>query len=150
MKYVIKKIIKHLDREDGWSYMEILIVIGVILILATTVGFMAIGTLDKSKTAGAKTQIESFCVALEAYYIDCGVYPSTEEGLEALRKKPELSSSSGWGGPYLYKNVPEDPWGKAYEYRSPGNEGRDYEIKCYGADGLEGGEGKNADITSWE
>lgn len=150
MKKKIRKILEELKKEDGWSYMETLIVIAVVLILTATVGFMAVGTLDKARTAGAKSQIESFCTALEAYYIDCGVYPTTEEGLDALRVKPEFSSGNGWAGPYLYKNVPKDPWGKEYEYRSPGNEGRVYEIKSYGADGMEGGEGKDSDITSWE
>lgn len=150
MKKTFKNIIDDVKKEDGWSYMETLIVIAVILILTATVGFMAVGTLDKARSAGAKSQIESFCTALEAYYIDCGVYPSTEEGLDALLKKSEFSSTNGWAGPYLYKKVPNDPWGKEYDYLSPGNDGRDYEIKSYGADGMEGGSGKNADITSWE
>jgi len=136
-------------KDDGWTYMETLIVIAIILILTATVGFMAINNLEKARNA-AKTQIESFCTALEAYYIDCGTYPSSEQGLSALRKKPEVYPiSNNWSGPYLYKDPPKDPWGFEYEYLMPGPEGNAYGIRSYGADGIEGGDGKNQDITSW-
>ena len=103
-----------------------------------------------ARNAAAKTQIESFCTALEAYYIDCGTYPSLEQGLSALRKKPEVYPiSNNWSGPYLYKDPPKDPWGFEYEYLMPGPEGNAYGIRSYGADGIEGGDGKNQDITSW-
>nr|MBP3681579.1 type II secretion system major pseudopilin GspG [Clostridia bacterium] len=137
-------------KDDGWTYMETLIVIAIILILTATVGFMAINNLEKARNAAAKTQIESFCTALEAYYIDCGTYPSLEQGLSALRKKPEVYPiSNNWSGPYLYKDPPKDPWGFEYEYLMPGPEGNAYGIRSYGADGIEGGDGKNQDITSW-
>ncbi len=139
------------SSEDGWTFMETLIVIAIILILTATVGFMAAGNLEKARVAAAKTQIESLCTALEAYYIDCGNYPTTEQGLSALRKKPETSpSSDNWDGPYLYKNVPQDPWGYEYEYLVPCPDGTAYGIRSFGADGKEGGEGKNKDISSWE
>lgn len=146
-----KKICKVINNEDGWTFMETLIVIAIILILTATVGFMAVGSLEKARTAAAKTQIESLCTALEAYYIDCGNYPDTDQGLLALRKKPESGSvSDGWSGPYLYKNVPKDPWGNDYEYMVPSPDGNPYGIRSFGADGTEGGDGKNADIASWE
>lgn len=151
MKNLKKKIFEAVKNEDGWTFMETLIVIAIILILSATVGFAAINSLEKSRIAAAKTQIESLATALEAYYIDCGNYPAAEQGLAALRKKPEISpSSDSWGGPYIYKNAPKDPWGYEYEYTCPAPDGSPYGIRSFGADGIEGGEGKDADIKSWE
>ena len=147
----VKVIKETILEEDGWTFMEVLIVFAIILILTATVGFMAINSLEKARVAAAKTQIESFYTALEAYYIDCGNYPTTEQGFKALRKKPETSpSSNNWSGPYLYKDAPKDPWGNDYEYLTPAPNGNEFGIRSLGADGLEGGEGKNADINSWE
>lgn len=146
-----KAVAEVLKNEDGWSFMETLIVIAIILILTATVGFMAINSLEKSRVAAARAQIESFSTAIEAYYIDCGNFPTTEQGLGALRKKPETSpSSDNWSGPYIYNDVPKDPWGYDYEYISPAPDGSPYGIRSFGADGIEGGEDKNADIKSWE
>ena len=146
-----KKLEEILKNEDGWTFMETLIVIAIILILTATVGFMAINSLEKSRIAAARTQIESFATAIEAYYIDCGNYPTAEQGFQALRRKPETSpSSDSWSGPYLYKDVPRDPWGYEYEYTSPAPDGSPYGIRSYGSDGKEGGEGKASDIKSWE
>ena len=151
MKDVKKKILEIMKNEEGWTFMETLIVIAIILVLTATVGFVAVNSLEKSRIAAAKTQIESIATALEAYYIDCGNYPSAEQGLNALRKKPETSpSSDNWGGPYLYKNVPKDPWGYDYEYITPAPDGSPYGIRSFGADGEEGGDGKNSDIKSWD
>lgn len=146
-----KRLLKSIKREDGWSYLETLIVIGIILILTATVGIMAIGNLEKARVAGAKTQIESFATALESYYIDTGTYPTSEQGLEALRKMPQTSPApKNWDGPYIVKDPPKDPWGNDYEYIAPAPDGSDYGIRCFGSDGIEGGTGKKADITSWE
>lgn len=151
MKKLKKKILEGIKDEDGWTFMETLIVIAIILVLSATAGFASISSLEKSRIAAAKTQIESLATALEAYYIDCGNYPAAEQGLAALRKKPETSpSSDSWGGPYLYKDAPKDPWGYEYEYTCPAPDGSPYGIRSFGADGMEGGEGKNADIKSWE
>ncbi|HAH60848.1 MAG TPA: type II secretion system protein GspG [Treponema sp.] len=137
-------------NEDGWSFMETLIVIAVVLVLTAAVGFMAIGSLQKARRASAQSQIDSFCVALEAYFIDCGQYPTVEQGLSALRKKPSVEPvSDNWGGPYLYKEPPKDPWGSEYEYTVPGPDGNSYGIRSFGADGKEGGTDENTDITSW-
>lgn len=136
-------------NEDGWTFLETLIVIAVILILTATVGFMAVSNLSKARKAAAASQIDSFTLAVEAFFIDCGRYPTEDEGLAALRKKPETAPES-WNGPYLFKNPPKDPWGNAYEYFVPGADGSPYGIRCLGADGSEGGENENADITSWE
>ncbi len=143
-----KRIVKN---EDGWTFMETLIVIAVVMVLTASVGFMAVGSLEKARVAGARAQIDSFCTALEAYYIDCGFYPSTEQGLAALKKKPDSEpTSDSWGGPYIMKDAPKDPWGHEYTYSESDDIETPYKIICYGADGKEGGEGKNADINSWE
>jgi general secretion pathway protein G len=136
--------------DGGWTFMETLIVIAIVLILTSSVGFMAVQYLDRARIAAARGQIDSFAVALESYYIDCGRYPTAEQGLGALWQKPETEPASGaWSGPYLYKNAPRDPWGNNYEYRIPGDNGLPYSIRSYGADGREGGEKYDADITSW-
>lgn len=138
-------------KNDGWSFMETLIVISIVMILTASVGFMAVGSLEKARVAAAKTQIDSFCVALEAFYIDCGSYPTAEQGLAALRKQSEIEPVyENWNGPYIYKDVPKDPWGNDYEYTIPGPDGNSFGIRSFGPDGKEGGDGKNADITSWQ
>lgn len=151
MKETKKNVSEIIHNEEGWTFMETLVVIAIILILTATVGFMAINSLEKSRVAAARSQIESFSTAVEAYYIDCGNFPTTEQGLGALRKKPETSpTSDNWSGPYIYKDAPKDPWGNEYEYMSPAPDGSPYGIRSFGADGIEGGEDKNADIKSWE
>jgi general secretion pathway protein G len=136
------------DPEAGWTFMETIIVLAIVLILTATVGFFFIRNIDKAKLVAARTQIESFELALTQYYLDCGDYPSQEEGLAALRTKPS-GGAEGWDGPYLSKAIPKDPWGHDYVYLRPGPDGSDYGIACLGADGLEGGEGYDADIRSW-
>jgi general secretion pathway protein G len=133
--------------EEGWTFMETLIVVAIVMVLSAGVGYMASGSLEKARVASAKAQIDSFCTALEMFYMDTGKYPSDEEGLEALWKK-DRAESELWKGPYLYKAVPKDPWGNEYEYLT--DEFLNYRIRSFGADGREGGEGKNKDITSWE
>lgn len=146
-----RRILETLKDDGGWTFMETLIVLAIILVLTTTVGFVAVGNLEKARVAAARTQIESFATALEAFYMDCGNYPTESQGLGALRKKPETApSSDSWGGPYLYKDAPKDPWGFEYEYTSPAPDGSPYGIRSFGADGAEGGEGKDSDIKSWE
>ncbi len=138
-------------NEDGWTFMETIIVIAIILILTTTAGYSSIKYIGKARVVTAKTQIDSFVIALESYFIDCGTYPTVEQGLDALVNKPgDVNISSKWNGPYLYKSVPKDPWGNAYEYMNPGFNNMPYSIRCFGADGFEGGENENKDITSWE
>jgi len=133
-------------RLAGWTFVETLIVIGIILVLTSAVGFMAFKYLDQAKQATAKSQIETLATALNSYYFDVKKLPSTEEGLEALWTKP--SSAEGWNGPYIAKAVPKDPWGRPYLYQVPGPQGLPFVIRCLGADGVEGGEGPNADSSS--
>ena len=116
-------------------------------LLAALVGPRFIRQEEKAKIKATKAQIELLSTALDTFRLDVGRYPTTEEGLEALRTKP--GGLERWDGPYLKKDVPLDPWGKAYAYKSPGEHGA-FDIVSYGADGLSGGEGDNRDITNWE
>jgi general secretion pathway protein G len=131
----------------GFSLIELLVVIIILGLLAGLVGPRLFGRVGQSKTAAARAQIELFGAALDQYRLDVGAYPATGAGLDALVKNP---SAPNWNGPYLKKNVvPVDPWGKPYQYKCcPGDHG-DYDIWTLGADGAPGGEGENADVTSW-
>jgi general secretion pathway protein G len=140
---------KPTGREDAWTFIETLIVIGIILILTATVGFSAFKYIDQAKVATAKSQIDTFSLALNSYFFDCGSYPAKEQGLEALWTKP-ASGAENWNGPYLQKPVPRDAWGNAFEYSVPGPNGLPFGIRSLGSDGKEGGEGYAKDISSWE
>jgi len=123
-----------------------LVVITIIGLIMSLVGPRVLNYLSESKVKAAKIQIQSFTSALELFYLDAGRYPSTSEGLTALVKS--TGGLSVWNGPYLKGgSVPNDPWGKAYVYRSPG-EHSPFEIISYGSDGVEGGTGVAADITT--
>jgi general secretion pathway protein G len=135
-------------REDGFTLVEILVVITIIGLIMGLVGPRVLNYLSESKVKAATIQIQSFASSLDLFYLDLGRYPSTSEGLVALAQRP--GGASGWNGPYLKNNaVPNDPWGHPYKYRSPG-ERSPYEIISLGSDGQEGGTGNAADIKSWE
>jgi general secretion pathway protein G len=133
--------------QRGFTLVEILVVITIIGLIMALVGPRVISYLGESKVKAAKIQIESLGSALDLFYLDAGRYPTTSEGLRALVER--TGNTALWNGPYLKGNmVPNDPWGKPYVYRSPGQYGA-YDILSYGADGQEGGTGAAADITSW-
>ena len=117
----------------------------IIGLLGSYVGPKYFSQLGKSEVTVAKAQIEAFEKALDTFRLDVGRYPLTEEGLAALLTKP--AAATKWNGPYLKKDVPQDPWGQAYLYRAPGSKG-DYDILSYGKDGQPGGTAENADITN--
>jgi general secretion pathway protein G len=134
------------EGEHGFTLVETLVVITIIALIMGMVGPRVLNYLGESKAKAAKIQIDSLGSGLDLYFLDTGQYPSSSEGLAALMQRP--GSASGWNGPYLKGiAVPNDPWGKPYVYRSPGQSGA-YEISSYGADGREGGTGAAADITS--
>jgi general secretion pathway protein G len=134
-------------NSDGFTLVELLVVMIIIGLLAALVGPRFIRQEEKAKIKATKAQIELLGTALDTFRLDVGRYPATEEGLEALRTKP--GGLERWDGPYLKKDLPLDPWGKAYAYKSPGEHGP-FDIVSHGADGAPGGEGDNRDITSWE
>jgi general secretion pathway protein G len=130
----------------GFTLLELLVVIVIIGLLAAYVGPKYFSQLGKSEVTVAKAQIEAFEKSLDTYRLDVGRYPTTEEGMGALMTAPPTAGAK-WNGPYLKKGVPADPWGRPYQYKSPGSKG-DYEITSLGKDGQAGGTGDNADITS--
>jgi general secretion pathway protein G len=134
-------------RPSGFTMMELLIVLVIISLLAALVGPMLYQRIKPAKQATARAQIANFMTALDTYFIDVGRFPTTAQGLQALRAPPQ--DAPGWSGPYLGKEVPADPWGNPYVYRAPGRNGG-YEILSFGADGREGGSDENQDLTSWE
>ena len=137
--------------QAGWTLVEIMVGIAIVLILMTSVGVVLVGNIYKARQAAAKDHIKTFALALDAYLLDCGDYPSQEQGLKSLVEKPILSPvPTGWDGPYLQTlAIPKDPWGNEYEYAVPGPGGLAYGIRSFGADRVEGGEEKNKDIMSW-
>ena len=136
-----------MKSNQGFTLIELLVVMVIIGLLAALVGPRFIRQEEKAKVKAAKAQIELLGTALDTFRLDVGRYPTSQEGLEALRTQP--GGLDRWDGPYLKKEVPTDPWGKPYIYKSPGDHGP-FDIVSYGADGAPGGDGDNHDIASWE
>lgn len=134
-------------KEHGFTLIELLIVMVILGLLAALVGPRMFGKTGKAKQKAAKAQISLFETAVDTYRLDVGKFPTTEQGLKALRERPE--NDTKWDGPYLPKQIPLDPWGNEYEFRSPGEHG-DYDIVSYGMDGAPGGEGEDSDIVNWK
>lgn len=134
--------------QHGFTLLELLVVVVIIGLLASFVGPKLFGQVGKSETKVAQAQIDAFHKALSAFRLDTGHFPSSEQGLAALVTRPE--GEIKWSGPYLEKSVPSDPWGRPYLYKSPGDDGRDYDVVSLGKDGLPGGDAENADVKSWE
>ena len=130
-------------RARGFTLIELLVVLAILTLLAGLVGPRVLGQLGGAKSKTAAVQIADLDKSLELFKLDVGRYPSTEEGLDALVKKP--GSVSGWNGPYLKGGVPTDPWGHPYKYAISGG---GIEIISLGADGASGGDGEIADVRS--
>ena len=140
-----------LKKDKGFTFIETIVTISIILILSAAVGFSAMRYVERSRIATTRNQIEAFRLALHSYYIDCGTYPTESQGLRALWERPIFSPiPAGWDGPYINRRVPLDPWGNEYIYKSPGENNLPFTIISLGADGRQGGEGNNADINSWD
>jgi general secretion pathway protein G len=135
------------SRARGFTLLELLVVLVIIGLLAGYVAPRYFSQVGKSEVKVAQAQIVAFEKALDTYRLDIGRYPSTEQGLNALLARPE--NEAKWNGPYLQKAVPLDPWGKPYQYKSPGEQGREFDLWSLGRDGQPGGTGDGADITSW-
>jgi general secretion pathway protein G len=144
---------KHKKRVAGFTFVETLIAISIGAILAAGAGLSAVKIIDTARKTAAENQIAVFKAALQSYYIDCGRFPSSAQGLLSLWEKPTLSPvPAGWHGPYIDREIASDPWGSPYVYEERQNrEGQlPFEIKSFGADGREGGTGIDSDIFSWK
>jgi len=142
-----------MKNQKGFTLIEIMVVIIILGLLAGLVLPKFLGQEEKAKIEVAKTQIRALESALDAFKLDNGFYPTTDQGLDALINIPTTGRiPDKWrpGGYLKPARIPKDPWGHDYVYTAPGNENREYEIVSYGADGEPGGEGNNADIESWK
>jgi general secretion pathway protein G len=134
--------------QAGITLIEMLVVMTIIALFAALVAPRMLRQSDKARVVAARAQINSFMTALGTYKLDTGTYPTTEQGLQALRVKPQ--NVEQWQGPYLPQDIPVDPWGHPYLYKYPGEHGDEPDIICYAQDGQPGGEGNSADIVSWK
>ena len=135
------------NQPQGFTLIELLVVLVILGLIAGLVGPQVLRYTGSAKSETAKLQIEELGAGLDLFHLEVGRYPTTAEGLQALVEQP--TGISGWNGPYLKKkNVPDDPWGNPYHYRSPGEQNV-YDLYSYGSDNMEGGEGNDADVVSW-
>ena len=141
-----------LQPRPGFTLIEVLVVIVVITLLAGLVAPNIFRNLGTAKAGTARSQMEMLTAALDAYRLDNGRYPTTQQGLDALWAEPTMEPQPrGWNGPYLRKPVPPDPWDNPYVYRNPGQENPNgFELLTHGADGQPGGVDEDADILAWK
>lgn len=137
--------------RPGLTLIELLVVIAIIATLAAVVAPSIFRNVSDAKVSAAKSQIEIFALALNSYRLDNDQYPTTEQGLQALRTLPSVGDApSNWKGPYVSRDIPLDPWGRPYVYLAPGHANPiTFDVYSLGRDGKIGGEGEDADITSW-
>ena len=136
--------------RGGFTLIELLVTIAIIATLAAIVAPSLFGNIGEARRGTAKSQIQILSLALDAYRLDNEAFPTTEQGLESLRSVPIADSPPNWKGPYLRQLVPLDPWGRAYVYVSPGvSNPNAYDLYTLGKDGKAGGDGEDADVTSW-
>ena len=135
----------------GFTLVEMMVVVAIIGTLAMVVGPSVFRNVGDANRTAAATQIDILSVAVETYRVDTGAYPATADGLSVLRVRPAgPRDGERWRGPYLRKALPEDPWGRPYRYESPGRSNpATFDLYTLGRDGEIGGEGEDADITSW-
>lgn len=132
-------------RGRGFTLVELLLVLVILALIAGLVLPGIIGKAESAKIKAASSQISRISMSVESFYLDTGSAPSS---LEDLVNEP--SGVTGWNGPYIKNTLLKDPWGEPYKFSVPGDHGAEFDIWSYGADRQQGGEGKNADITSWE
>ena len=140
--------------RSGFTLIEILVVIVVIAVLASLVAPNIFKNVGQAKQTTARAQVETIRAALQSYRLDNNTYPTGQQGLDALWQLPTMDPPPMWRGPYLEKPVPLDPWGHPFFYQFPGMQNpagtNGFDLISYGADGLPGGDGENADIASWQ
>ncbi len=132
------------ETEAGFTLVELLVVLVILALLAALVGPRVVGYMSTSKVKTAHVQIAAYQTALELYHLDLGRYPQSADGLPALANAP--AGAAGWAGPYIDKTVAKDPWGTPYDYVANADAST-YKLRSFGADGKDGGEGDNADIS---
>ncbi len=135
-------------KERGVTLIELLVVVTIIAMFGALVLPRLWKKVSAAKQTAAREQINGFITALGMYKLDSGHFPTTEEGLQALRVKPQ--GVERWDGPYLPQGIPDDPWGRPYVYKYPSEHGEEPDIISHGADGTEGGESEDADVASWK
>src|SRR5690348_650922 len=138
----------HTRGQAGVTLIEMLVVVTIIGLFIALVGPSLFKNTDRARVTAARTQLDNFMTALGSYKLDTGTFPTTEQGLKALREKP--AEAEQWAGPYMPRDIPKDPWGHEYVYKYPGEHGDEPDISCLGADGQPGGDGFNADIVNWK
>jgi general secretion pathway protein G len=139
--------------QAGFTLVEIMVVVAIIGMLASLAGVSAINQYRKTKRSNAKTQIILYSQSADLYYLDNDRYPTTSQGLNALAEKPStapIPADYPPGGYVKGGKIEADPWNNDYVYQSPGQASTDYSIESYAEDGLDGGEGRDADIESWD
>ena len=136
----------HGGKQYGFTLLELLVVMVIIGLLVSYVGPQYFSQVGKSEVKTTRAQIDALEKALDQYRLDTGHYPTTEQGLPALNTQP--ANEPRWGGPYIKKVVPPDPWGNPYVYKKPGDHG-EFDLLSYGNDGQLGGSGEAADIVNW-
>ena len=136
------------NGQAGVTLIEMLVVLMIIGLFAALVAPRMFKKSDAARVTAAHAQINSFMTALGAYKLDTGIFPTTEQGLQALRDRP--TGLTQWDGPYLPQEIPVDPWAHPYVYKFPGEHGDEPDIISYGGDGQPGGEALNADVVSWK
>lgn len=137
-----------LHKQTGFTLLELLVVMVIVGLLASYVAPRFFDQVGKSEAKATRAQLDAFEKALGAYRLDTGHFPTNEQGLRALVERP--ADEPRWTKPYLSKALPTDPWGRPYIYRSPGEQGRDYDLLSLGKDGQPGGVDENADINAWD
>ncbi len=142
----------HRASRCGFTLIEVLVVVVIIAVLASIVAPNVFRHVDTAKNVTAQAQISTLGAALDAYRLDNGRYPTTEQGLAALWTTPTLEPRpSNWRGPYLRQPPPADAWGAPFVYRSPGDHlANGFDLSSLGADGAPGGAGDGTDITNWK
>lgn len=136
---------RRLRRDAGFTLLELLVVILIIGLLTGIVGPRLLGQVSRSEITTARAQIDAIDKALQAYRFDTGRFPATGQGLQVLVR--QSGEDARWRGPYMQGEIPLDPWGSPYQYRTPGTNGRDYELMSWGKDRAAGGTGDDADIS---
>ena len=139
---------KRRRSQSGLTLIEMLVVVTIIALFAALVAPRMLKQGDKARVTATRAQMNSFMTAIGAYKLDTGLFPTTEQGLQALRERP--ANLTQWNGPYLPQEIPTDPWGHAYVYKFPGDHGDEPDIISYGADGQPGGTDISEDIVSWK